>query len=526
MNSTLLRLFSRKKIPECNDFGDLSRFALGIEPSPAPDVDNLLRGLSGARENGTRETHFLEFKAHYMPKEGDASSPAACKWNVVEAMISMANAWGGCILLGVGEDKTKKELFLVDIGYDAFIKADQKHEDRHFCDHIRKELLGSKGGERLVFEVADTQRYELDKEYIDRLRNHVSFHICHSARLNGHVLAILVTHVRQMADLIPVTYVQKVTKEYGQGETQIRETQKDLLFHRDQQAPDTVRKEWKDVGAYYSNREAAKPDFSKVAENLLFRIDGRRVHRFTQHVEEVYLLLLLILAVLTGIRLAIAPETGSYLTNYFLAIVVVLIGLSVLGYFLGHRLAPLNSLLLDATVTLDNKRELDVEVWRIVTENKNAKSKWRYCYEVHLRWADSLEDAPFRVQQFFVYYEVDRGLRRGNVTIETLDLNRDGHDDLAIVWRGSTKNESGKIAFWAKAVFLYDPQTQDLDLSSPVCEVSQEVLDFYGTLSDIPKKEFLLGYFPVGNRMVPFVKAMQNASDFASADPTASGSNP
>ena len=52
--------------------------------------------------------------------------------------------------------------------------------------------------------------------------------------------------------------------------------------------------------------------------------------------------------------------------------------------------------------------------------------------------------------------------------------------------------------------------------TTSVCEVSQEVLDFYGTLSDIPKKEFMLGYFPVGNRMVPFVKAMQDASEIAS----------
>ena len=504
MKQTLLRLFSRKQLPECTDFGALSGSVLGVSPPPAPDVDNLLRGLSGTRENGTRETNFLEFKAHYLPKDGDISSEAACKWNVVEAMISMANAWGGCILLGIGEDKTKKELFHVDIGYQAFLKADPKHEDRHFCEHVRKELLGSKNADRLVFEVSDAQRYELDKNALDRLRDHVSFHLCHSVRLKGAVLAILVTHIEQMSDLIPVSSVRKAKRVFG-----LRETQKDLLFHRNPQAPDSVRKEWKDVVAYYSDREENRPNFAKVASSLLFRIDGRRVHRWTRHFEEIGMILLVVLAISIILGLSGAPGAGDGLLRFLLVIVVGLAALSALGYFFRHRLAPLNSLQLDATVTL-NGRELDVELWRIVTENKSVKSKWRYCYEVHLRWADSLEDAPFRIQQLFVYDALDRGMRRGVVSTETVDLNRDGYDDLAITWHGRAKTAAGKPVFWAKTVFLYDSRTQDLDLSRPVCEVSDAVVDFYGACSDIPKKEFMLGYFPVGNKMVPLAEAVRS----------------
>lgn len=503
--NALLRLFCRKTIAKCDDFGSLSGSVLGVDPPPVPDVDKLLRGLSGSRENGTRETNFLEFKAHYLPKEGDSSTVGACKWNVVEAMVSMANAWGGCILLGVYEDKRRKELTLVDIGYKKFRDDDPKHEDRDFCAYVRKELLGSKGANRLVFEVSDTKRYEIEGKHLEQLRKCVSFYLCDSKRLHGPVLAILVSHVEEMNEMIAVSSVRKEKRVFG-----LRETQKAMLFHRNSKTPDTAQKDWSDLVAYFEARQNDKPNFSKVAASLMYRIEGRRVHRWMRHVEEFCMLLLLLLAVSIVVGLAITPGAGSYLMCFVLVVVVVLIALGSVGYILRHRLAPLNSLKLDETVKLNN-RELDVELWRIVTENKNVKSRWRYCYEVHLRWADSLEDAPFRVQQFFVYDELDRGLRQGNFTIvNDVDLNHDGFNDLAITWHGRTKDASGNPVFWVKAVFLYDQRTQDLDLSNPFCEVSDAVVAHYRTCADIPKKEFMLGYFPVGNNMIPLAVTMKN----------------
>lgn len=515
MKQMLLRLFSRKKITRCDDFGALSGSVLGINPPPLPDIDKLLRGLSGARDSGTRETSFLEFKAHYLPKAGDPSTVDECKWNVVEAMVSMANAWGGCILLGVYEDKTRKDLFPVDIGHKAFLDASPVHEDRHFCAYVQKELFqtnlrGPKDDIRLVFEVSETKRYEIKQEHLDRLRKHVSFHLCHSRRLKGPILAILVRHIKNESELIPVSCIRKERQMLV-----VREKQEDMLFHRNPKAPDTVQKGWTDLAAYCSDRDKNRPDFSKVAKNLLFRIDGRRVHRLSRHIEELCMISLLFLAVSFVFVIAIMPEAREYLLCFVPVFIVILVVLSALGYFFRHKLAPLNSLRLDATVTL-NGRELDVEVWRIVTENKNVKSKWRYCYEVHLRWADSLEDAPFRIQQFFVYDKLDWGLRRGTLDVENVDLDHDGYEDLAIIWRGSKKDENGKPRFWAKAVFLFDPKTQDLDLSRPVCDVSDAVLDEYGSYSDIPKKEFMLGYFPVGNRMVPLIETVRIANLSAS----------
>ena len=295
----------------------------------------------------------------------------------------------------------------------------------------------------------------------------------------------------------------------------VREKQEDLLFYRNSQAPDTVQQGWSDLAAYCSAREKSRPDFSKDAKSLLFHIDGQRVHRFSRHIEEVCMLVLLLLVASFVFVIAVTPEARIYLLGVVPAFVVMITALSAIGYFFRQKLAPLNSLRLDATVPL-NGRELDVELWRIVTENKNVKSKWRYCYEVHLRWADTLEDAPFRTQQFFVYDDLDCRLRKGSVDVEKIDLNRDGFDDLAIKWRGRKKDKNGNPLFWAKAVFLFDPKTQDLDLSRPVCDVSDAVLDEYGSYSDIPKKEFKLGYFPVGNQMLPLVNTVRIVSVSAS----------
>ena len=45
MKQMLLRLFSRKKLSKCDDFGALSGSVLGVEPPPEPDVDKLRKAL-------------------------------------------------------------------------------------------------------------------------------------------------------------------------------------------------------------------------------------------------------------------------------------------------------------------------------------------------------------------------------------------------------------------------------------------------------------------------------------------------
>ncbi len=67
---------------------------------PMPNFHNLLDNLTFNH----RENALVEFKASHRPRPGDVSSKDACRWNVVKAVVAMANSVGGCILLGVDDD--------------------------------------------------------------------------------------------------------------------------------------------------------------------------------------------------------------------------------------------------------------------------------------------------------------------------------------------------------------------------------------------------------------------------------------
>ena len=67
---------------------------------PMPNFHNLLDNLTFNR----RENALVEFKASHRPGPKDASSKDECLWNVVKAVVAMANSVGGCILLGVDDD--------------------------------------------------------------------------------------------------------------------------------------------------------------------------------------------------------------------------------------------------------------------------------------------------------------------------------------------------------------------------------------------------------------------------------------
>lgn len=67
---------------------------------PMPNFHNLLDNLTFNH----RENALVEFKASHRPRPGDVSSKDACLWNVVKAVVAMANSVGGCILLGVDDN--------------------------------------------------------------------------------------------------------------------------------------------------------------------------------------------------------------------------------------------------------------------------------------------------------------------------------------------------------------------------------------------------------------------------------------
>lgn len=111
---------------------------LGAEVSP--DFRRFIETLSQGNLK-TYEGPLLELKASYVPKENDTDSSDACIWNVVKAIIGMANSQGGCILLGIAEDKyTKEKKTIRGNGDPDGILLER--EDKDLADHTRKKLFG------------------------------------------------------------------------------------------------------------------------------------------------------------------------------------------------------------------------------------------------------------------------------------------------------------------------------------------------------------------------------------------------
>lgn len=70
------------------------------------NIDTLLLKLK------KRENSAVEFKASFLPKVGSGDNADACSWNVISAIIALANSAGGCVLLGVDDEGEYADGFL------------------------------------------------------------------------------------------------------------------------------------------------------------------------------------------------------------------------------------------------------------------------------------------------------------------------------------------------------------------------------------------------------------------------------
>ena len=107
-----------------------------------PDVDRLLKTFHA------KEHAVLEFKASWKPCEGDDASEDECRWNVLKAIIAMANASGGCIILGIAENKSdeggKAKLLAGNFDPDGILKIPDL-EDKDLVNHTLGELFKGDG---------------------------------------------------------------------------------------------------------------------------------------------------------------------------------------------------------------------------------------------------------------------------------------------------------------------------------------------------------------------------------------------
>ena len=228
------------------DGGTLAKKLLG---DPLPNVDLLIERLPPPNRS-ERETPLLEFKASYLPAPGDAATEDACKWNVVEAIVSMANATGGCILLGVVETEDHR---LVACGCDPHgILGKQGKESKDLIATVFKELFRKDG----------CYRYDEKKTFTvnepERLRNCVSARLCHSEELDEDLLALIVTPIPENGKLI--TVAKTVLRNGERSRTTV-------LFHRSEELPrndsiEDVTEHFDEYDEFRQSRKVARESYS------------------------------------------------------------------------------------------------------------------------------------------------------------------------------------------------------------------------------------------------------------------------
>lgn len=234
-----------RTINQAIDGGTLAKRLLG---DPLPNVDLLLERLSPPNRT-ERETPLLEFKASYLPAQGDDASEDACKWNVVEALISMANATGGCVLLGI---KETNDHHLEACGCDPLgILRKSGMESKDLIASTRKQLFKKDG----TYQFDNTKTFSLNE--LERLQNCVTFRLCHSEMLDGDVLALIVSPIPEGEPLISVT---KSALRNGE------KTNTPVLFHRSEAEPRNehidISRDLNKYDEFRQNRKVARESYS------------------------------------------------------------------------------------------------------------------------------------------------------------------------------------------------------------------------------------------------------------------------
>ena len=204
--------------PKAIDAADLTRRLLGL---PNPNVDTLMAAISQAG----RESSILEYKASYRPSPGDGASLDACRWNIVKAIIAMANASGGCILLGIGEDERHNPV-VGDWDPDNVLRRPTANEPANLADHTMKVLFGNKP-ER-VFELRRGDFVRIGKDTLSAIRRLTKCVPSRSERLDCGVLALIVS-----------PFVRKNDGEFDLLSVEVGDSLESLFYVRDEVAART-----------------------------------------------------------------------------------------------------------------------------------------------------------------------------------------------------------------------------------------------------------------------------------------------
>lgn len=109
-----------------------------------PDIDPVIDFLAEGRTLG-KESPVLEFKASFKPSENDPDPLDRTQWNVVEALIAMANSYGGLLVLGMAEDNSTGELKPGGVQHIVKLLTETKHGRAPEEKDMRNKILGKDG---------------------------------------------------------------------------------------------------------------------------------------------------------------------------------------------------------------------------------------------------------------------------------------------------------------------------------------------------------------------------------------------
>lgn len=204
-----------------------------------PNVDNLIRRCSAGNMKG-REVSLIEFKASYVPSPNDSDGPDTCQWNVIKAIVGMANSQGGCVILGLAEDPNTKKIIRGNGDPDGILSRPGT-EDKDLAAHTESALFAGQS-----FRDKDGNLIRVDPQFWDRLSEVTcgrdGFIVCRS-HADGDakgfpVVAIFVNPVPDDQDLIAVELMDKKN-----GEPEYAK----VYYHRSYTKPETlplVRRKW------------------------------------------------------------------------------------------------------------------------------------------------------------------------------------------------------------------------------------------------------------------------------------------
>ena len=171
-----------------------------------------------------RESPILEFKGVYESRE----QLEVVRWHVARAVIAMANADGGCMIIGIDDDGATPVPWRPEL-------ALENPEDKDYFDHARnfifKETYRDENGATISIPPVAVQK--LKRESV------IKFHICKSRRIAGHDFLVLV--VNPVKDSIFCKYTRNKFIRGKKGESDIiKEIPDSVLYHRSSESARTM----------------------------------------------------------------------------------------------------------------------------------------------------------------------------------------------------------------------------------------------------------------------------------------------